>query len=411
MPVVALLALAAYRAALEADLLVDNVELPTLFGWADGAHTGRLHHGPLETGERRERTEEGWFELVGGREAPAPGPPSPRWPRHGAHLRRAGVGGDIRRNGAAPLLLGDRARAVRAAGISDLEPEWAGDVAYARAQIDRLEVALREGLWTPTREHRVFAAILHRTLVAEPDFPSLPGAAARTVPGMDAAVEGKVPPALGEFTELNRWRIEEIHEQVHRGFRGGADRDGGSPAGVWCLQKLPESVLRKSNAVHESARAVLGAAIGLTPQRLVLAAAGERNDVGGGYTATGDPARQYPHQDIAVMILGAGPDQARHLHEAGYTHPELHRCITEFVSCGDLHQMKQRVAEGWLIDPAQAKADAEAVLADPAAAGAVDDLARQLYAEGDLDTGQITATITRHELTRSVSQVVRTPGR
>lgn len=39
-----------------------------------------------------------------------------------------------------PLLLGDRARAVRAAGISDLEPEWASDAAYARAQIDRLEV-------------------------------------------------------------------------------------------------------------------------------------------------------------------------------------------------------------------------------------------------------------------------------
>ncbi|MCY0937591.1 hypothetical protein [Streptomyces sp. H34-S4] len=71
----------------------------------------------------------------------------------------------------------------------------------------------------------------------------------------------------------------------------------------------------------------------------------------------------------------------------------------------------ERVAEGWFIEPAQAKADAEAVLADPAAAGAVEDLARQLYADRELDTGQITATITHHGLTRSVLQAVRAPGR
>ncbi|MFH8894228.1 hypothetical protein [Streptomyces sp. NPDC017949] len=162
---------------------------------------------------------------------------------------------------------------------------------------------------------------------------------------MDAAVERKVPSALGEFTELNRWRIEEIHQEVHRDFRGSAD-DGGGPADVGCLQKLPETVLWKSTATHESAHAVLAFVIGLTPQRLALAPAGVRQDVGGAHTATGDPARQHPHQDIAVVCLGAGPAQARHLHEAGYTHPELRRCITEFAASGDLHQMKQRVAEG-----------------------------------------------------------------
>lgn len=74
-----------------------------------------------------------------------------------------------------PLLLGDRARAVRAAGIPDLKPEWASDVKVARAQIDRLELALHGSLWTPS--HREFARSVHRTLVAEPDYPALPDGA------------------------------------------------------------------------------------------------------------------------------------------------------------------------------------------------------------------------------------------
>ncbi|WP_327257210.1 hypothetical protein [Streptomyces sp. NBC_01244] len=76
-----------------------------------------------------------------------------------------------------------------------------------------------------------------------------------------------------------------------------------------------------------------------------------------------------------------------------------------------LQQIQQRGTEGWLIDISQAKTDAVAVLADPAAAGAVEGLARQLYAEGELDAGQITATINHHGLTRSVLQAVRTPER
>ncbi|MCM1973472.1 MULTISPECIES: hypothetical protein [unclassified Streptomyces] len=174
MRVVALLALAACRAAREADVLVDDVELPTLICWVDGAHTARLHQGPLETGEARERTEAGWLELVGdeGRQRLARQVLADHIAVHMADEGEPGDTGD----GTEPpsLTIGDRARAVRAAGIPDLEPEWAGPVSRARARIERLEVALRGGLWTPTREHRRFAEILHGTLVAEPDFPSLP---------------------------------------------------------------------------------------------------------------------------------------------------------------------------------------------------------------------------------------------
>ncbi|MFF1413493.1 hypothetical protein ACFVX6_27560 [Streptomyces sp. NPDC058289] len=174
MRVVALLALSACRAAREADVLVDDVELPALVGWVDGPHTASLHQGPLETGEARERTEAGWLELVGDekRQRLARQVLADHVMAHIADGREP----EDTRDGTEPppLTLGDRARAVRAGGIPDLEPEWAGPVSHARAQIERLELALRGGLWTPTREHRRFAGILHRTLIAEPDFPSLP---------------------------------------------------------------------------------------------------------------------------------------------------------------------------------------------------------------------------------------------
>ncbi|WP_407841182.1 hypothetical protein ACE1OC_40005 [Streptomyces sp. DSM 116496] len=174
MRVVALLALAACRAAREADVLVDDVELPTLIGWVYGAHTACLHRGSLETGEARERTETGWLELVGDerRQRLARQVLADHVAAHTACEREPGDTGDGTES--PPLTIGDRARAVRAAGIPDLEPDWAGPVSHARARIERLELALHGGLWTPTREHRRFAEILHHTLVAEPDYPSLP---------------------------------------------------------------------------------------------------------------------------------------------------------------------------------------------------------------------------------------------
>ncbi|CAM5672293.1 hypothetical protein SAVIM338S_07064 [Streptomyces avidinii] len=177
MRVVALLALAACRAAREADALVDDIELPTLFDWVDGARTEGLHRGPLETGERRVRTEEGWLDLVGDedRRRLARRVLADHVEAHAAGERDL----EDARDGTVPppLTIGDRARAVRAAGIPDLEPEWAVAVGHARTRIDRLGAALREGLWTPAREHRAFAGMLHPTLVAEPDFPALPSGA------------------------------------------------------------------------------------------------------------------------------------------------------------------------------------------------------------------------------------------
>ncbi|MGW1776499.1 hypothetical protein [Streptomyces sp. NPDC002104] len=191
MPVVALLALAACRAAREADVLVDDVELPGLVDWVDGAYTGRLHQGPLETGEGRGRTAQGWLDLIGDEQrrrrarqvlddhvrADGTEEAEPADSRGGPVAAPAPVPGPV--PGPVPLTIGDRARAVRAAGIADLAPEWAGDVARARARIDRLAAALSGGLWRPARHHRAFAGILHGTLIAAPDYPAVP----ETLPG------------------------------------------------------------------------------------------------------------------------------------------------------------------------------------------------------------------------------------
>ncbi|MGW0394026.1 hypothetical protein ACWDYJ_24695 [Streptomyces sp. NPDC003042] len=139
-----------------------------------------------------------------------------------------------------------------------------------------------------------------------------------------------------------------------------------------------EVLLWHSAAIHEAAHGVLALAVGLTRQRLTLAAEDEQPDVGGGYVATGDPERQYPHQHIAVMTLGAGPAQARHLHAAGHTHPELRSCVTEFAAAGDIHQIEQRAAEDWLIDRGQARADAKKILTHPVAATARQALAEEV---------------------------------
>ncbi|WP_371094843.1 hypothetical protein [Streptomyces sanglieri] len=60
-PVVELLALAACRAAGENGVLVDDVELPQLLGWVDGAHTDQLPDGPLLDSDR---TDADWRRLA-----------------------------------------------------------------------------------------------------------------------------------------------------------------------------------------------------------------------------------------------------------------------------------------------------------------------------------------------------------
>ncbi|MFD7533657.1 hypothetical protein ACFV8E_39655 [Streptomyces sp. NPDC059849] len=174
MPVVELLALAACRAAWEGGVLVDDVELSQLLGWIDGAHTAQLPAGPLLDSDRAEAD---WRRLAGDDQC--------RWRARDvvsaaaalaiAECRELTGARDGTLRGA--LLLGTRARAVRAQGIPGLEPGWAGDCRWATEQVERLHLAMRSGLWKPSPAHREYARAVHRTLVTEPDHPPPPDGA------------------------------------------------------------------------------------------------------------------------------------------------------------------------------------------------------------------------------------------
>ncbi|MFJ4745446.1 hypothetical protein [Streptomyces sp. NPDC088775] len=171
MPVAELLALAACRAGQAQDRPVDDVELPVLLGWADGAHTHLLHTGPLdghlgpahwlrlaedETCRSRARdvvTTESTLAIVESRELTGGRTSTP----------------------ARALRLGARAAAAQARGVGF--PAWADDCAWAADQVERLHLAMQAGAWRPTSAHRAYAREVHRTLVAEPDHPPCPAGA------------------------------------------------------------------------------------------------------------------------------------------------------------------------------------------------------------------------------------------
>ncbi|MET9658144.1 hypothetical protein [Streptomyces sp. NPDC006510] len=173
MPVVAVMALAACRAAWQDGVLVDDVELPLVLGWVDGVHTHRLADGPLDS----DREAGDWRRLA----------EDTRSRRRAREVVSAAVAQAITEcrdltgvwdsTPAGALALGTAVRRVRAAGNPDLEPEWAGDFRWATEQVERLHLAVQAGLWQPTPAHQEYARAVHLTLVAEPDHPPLPDGA------------------------------------------------------------------------------------------------------------------------------------------------------------------------------------------------------------------------------------------
>ncbi|MFD4341756.1 hypothetical protein ACFWPP_31800 [Streptomyces anulatus] len=172
-PVVELMALAACRAAWENGGLVDDVELPQLLGWVDGAHTHRLPDGYLDAPEG----EDAWHRLAEDDRCRGRARDVVTAAVTQAVVENRDLTGSRDGSPSGALLLGTRARAVRAGGIPDLEPEWTGDIRWALEQVDRLHLAVRSDLWRPTPAHLEYARAVHETLVAEPD-PPLPDEAA-----------------------------------------------------------------------------------------------------------------------------------------------------------------------------------------------------------------------------------------
>ncbi|KAB7835749.1 hypothetical protein [Streptomyces mobaraensis] len=168
MPAARLLGLALWRAAQDAECAVDDVPLEQVLRWLDG--TRELFTRPLPRWKGLPGT---WGQL----ESSAPGLlQKARWitSQHIlAHEQEYKEIGEV--YDAAPVLLGDRVRAVITGPYRDgRAPRWADLVEYAEETTADACHAARDGRWCPGPAIREAAAQLRPTLDAHPDVPPAP---------------------------------------------------------------------------------------------------------------------------------------------------------------------------------------------------------------------------------------------
>ncbi|PKV84241.1 hypothetical protein [Streptomyces sp. TLI_146] len=173
-PAARLLALAVWRAARDADLLVDDVPLDRPLWWLGGARHAELYIDPLPSWEPP--LDGDWTQVQQREELLLE---SARW------VATWHVMQDIQENRAladsadgtpaVPLLLGDRCRALISGPYRDgHRPRWAGTVEYAEVQLAGALEQLRARRWLPGPVACHAAAALHPSLTAAPDAPLPP---------------------------------------------------------------------------------------------------------------------------------------------------------------------------------------------------------------------------------------------
>jgi hypothetical protein len=163
-PVAYLVALAAWRAAIEARLLADDVPLVGVARWLSEDRRAELFAGPRPPDIGLEID---WFERV---EERAGGLLPEAREVLERHLLAAGRD-DAALHGASPgppVLLGGRFRAVEAAGPPGRMPQWREDAGRAVEEIDEALRGVRGGRWRPTLAEQRAAARLLPTLGTSP---------------------------------------------------------------------------------------------------------------------------------------------------------------------------------------------------------------------------------------------------
>ncbi|MEU1669432.1 hypothetical protein ABZ547_38835 [Streptomyces sparsogenes] len=171
LPAAALLALALWRAGRDADVLVDDVPLDRALWWLGGARHGELHAAPYPDNEPVPMVS--WSQLAereGALLDPAREVVQAQVLAAVAEDRLLGETPDAA--GRSPIVLGDRVRALDAAGLPGGAPPWQLPVDYASTRIREAGRTL-EHRWTPRPEERWAARTLHQTLTALPDMPDL----------------------------------------------------------------------------------------------------------------------------------------------------------------------------------------------------------------------------------------------
>ncbi|MGW6455489.1 hypothetical protein ACWF94_06095 [Streptomyces sp. NPDC055078] len=153
MPATLLLALAVWRAARDADVLVDDVPLDQPLWWLDGARHQELYAEPLPAWQRavpgnwaRARQREDLLE-------------SARRVVTWHLLEDLRESAAVRDTADVPLLLGDRRRALASGPYRDgHRPRWAGTVDHAVRGLTWASNELSAGLWSPGHAARQTAA-------------------------------------------------------------------------------------------------------------------------------------------------------------------------------------------------------------------------------------------------------------
>ncbi|MGP8298162.1 hypothetical protein ACTPOK_09475 [Streptomyces inhibens] len=182
LPASRLLALALWRAAREADVLVDEIPVNRALWWLGGARGGDLYTEPLppwsngvvgdwgRVEQRQHQLEDAARDVVA-------------WNVTDDIAERRPLRDSDNSVPEPPLLLGTRCRTLAAGPFRDgLPPRWKAAVSFARRHTSEAIAALRAELWHPDADLLHAATALHPTLVAGPDLDAPPLPAGFTEP-------------------------------------------------------------------------------------------------------------------------------------------------------------------------------------------------------------------------------------
>ena len=94
------------------------------------------------------------------------------------------------------------------------------------------------------------------------------------------------------------------------------------------------------------------------------------------------------YQEVSVYLLAQIQAYTRRLAELGYDHLTL-AAVDEMIGREDRDRIQRYVSTGWVVWPAQAQRDAEALLADPAVWEAVEKVAAALDLQARVEGEQV----------------------
>ncbi|MFE3629390.1 hypothetical protein [Streptomyces goshikiensis] len=173
MPAAQLLALALWRAARDADVLVEAVPLERALWWLGGARHNDLYADPLPAWPSGLPGR--WGRTRGREDLMESARQVVTWHLMQDRAENLALADTEDGTDDVPLLLGDRCRALASGPYRDgHKARWVDSVHFATRDVGWASAELRAGLWRPGSQALHAAQALHPSLAAAPDAPALP---------------------------------------------------------------------------------------------------------------------------------------------------------------------------------------------------------------------------------------------